>query len=51
MKARGESYDILEELKEKNLKSRVLYSARLSLRSDKEMKKISDKQKLRVHQY
>ena len=43
-------HDILRVLKEKNLKPRIFYSARLSFIIKREIKN-PHKQKLRVHQY
>ena len=43
--ARREWQDIFKVLKEKNLPSRLLYLARISLKIDGEIKSFSDKQK------
>ena len=40
-------HDILKVMKGKNLQPRILYPARLSLRSDREIKSFTDNQKLR----
>ena len=45
LQARREWQDIFEVLKGKNLQSRLLYLARISLRIDREIKSFSDKQK------
>ena len=45
--ARREWHDILKVMKGKNLQPRLLYPARISFRSDGEIKSFTDKQKLR----
>ena len=47
LQARRELQDIFKVMKEKNLQPRLLYSARISFRSDGEIKTFTDKQKLR----
>ena len=47
LQARREWQDILKLLKGKNVQPRLLYSARISLKIDGEIKSSSDKQKLR----
>ena len=47
LQARREWQDIFKVLKGKNLQSRLLYPARISFKIDGEMKRFSDKQKLR----
>ena len=47
LQARRESQDIFKVLKGKNLKPRLLYLARISFKVDGEIKRFSDKQKLR----
>ena len=47
LQARREWHDILKVMKQKNLKSRLLYSARISFRFDGEIKSFTDKRKLR----
>ena len=47
LQARREWQDIFKVMKEKNLQPRVLYPARISFRSDGEIKTFTDKQKLR----
>ena len=47
LQARKEWQDILKVMKEKKLQSRLLYPARTSFRFDGEVKRFSDKQKLR----
>ena len=47
LKARREWQDIFKVLKVKNLKPRILYKARLSLRKGGERKNFSDKKKLK----
>ena len=47
LQARREWQDIFEVLKEKNLQPRLLYSAKISLKIDEEIKSFTDKQKLR----
>ena len=47
VQARREWQDIFKVLKEKNIQSRLLYPARISFKIDGEMKRFSDKQKLR----
>ena len=47
LQARREWQDIFKVMKEKNLQPRLLYSARISFRSDGEIKTFTDKQKLR----
>ena len=44
---RREWQDIFEVMKRRNLEPRVIYRAKLSLRSDGEIKSFSDRQKLR----
>ena len=49
MKSRNVCHDILTVLKgRKNLHPRILYTARLSFRIEREIKSFPDKQKLRV---
>ena len=45
--ARREWQGIFKVLKEKNLQTRLLYQARISFKTDGEIKSFSDKQKLR----
>ena len=47
LQARREWQDIFKVLKEKNIQPRLLYSARISFKTDGEIKSFSDKQKLR----
>jgi len=47
LQARREWQDITKVLKEKNLQPRLLYPARTSFKTDGEIKRFSDKQKLR----
>ena len=47
LQARREWQDIFKVLKGKNLQSRLLYQARISFKTDGEIKSFSDKQKLR----
>ena len=47
LQARREWQDILKVMKEKNLQSRLLYPARISLKYEGEIKSFTDKQKLR----
>ena len=47
LQARREWQDLLEVMKEKNLKSRLLYPARMSFKYEREIKSFTDKQKLR----
>ena len=47
LQARREWQDIFKVMKEKNLQSRSLYTAMISLRFDGEIKSFTDKQKLR----
>ena len=47
LKARRERQDILKVLKGKNLQPRLLYPARISFKIDGEIKRFSDKQKLK----
>ena len=47
LQARREWQDIFKELKRKNLQLRLLYPARISFKTDGEIKSFSDKQKLR----
>ena len=47
LQARGEWQDIFKILKGKNLQPRLLYPARISFKTDGEIKNFSDKQKLR----
>ena len=47
LQARREWQDIFKVLKGKNLQSRLLYPARISFKIDGEIKRFSDKQKLR----
>jgi len=47
LQARREWQDILKVMKEKNLKPRLLYPARISFRYEGEIKSFTDKQKLR----
>ena len=47
LQARRGWHDILKVMKGKNLQPRLLYPARISLRFDGEIKRFTDKQKLR----
>ena len=47
LQASREWQDIFKVLKEKNLRPRILYPARISFRFDREIKTFTDKQKLR----
>ena len=47
LQARREWYNIFKVMKEKNLQLRILYSARLSFGFIGEIKRFTDKQKLR----
>ena len=47
LQARREWHDIFNMMKGKNLQPRILYTARLSFRIDREIKTFTDKQKLR----
>ena len=47
LQARREWQDILKVMKKKNLQPRLLYPARISFRFEREIKTITDKQKLR----
>ena len=47
LQARKEWQDILKVMKDNNLQSRLLYSARISFRYEGEFKSFTDKQKLR----
>ena len=47
LQARRKWQDIFKALKGKNLQPRFLYPARISLKTDGEIKSFSDKQKLR----
>ena len=47
LQARREWQDIFKVMKEKNLKPRLFYTARISFRFDGEIKTFTDKQKLR----
>ena len=47
LQARSEWQDIFTVMKGKNLQKRLLYPARISFRFDREIKNITDKQKLR----
>ena len=47
LQARRKWHDIFKVMKGENLKSRILYPARLSFRFDREIKSFTDKQKLR----
>ena len=47
LQARKEWHDILKVMKGKNLQPRLLYLARISFRFDGEIKRFTDKQKLR----
>ena len=47
LQARREWQDIFEDLKGKSLQPRLLYPARISFKTDGEIKSFSDKQKLR----
>ena len=47
LQARREWQDITKVLKEKNLQPRLLYPARTSFKTDGEIRRFSDKQKLR----
>ena len=46
LQARRECHDIFKVMKGKNLQPRLLYSARISVRFDGEIKSFTDKQKL-----
>ena len=45
--ARREWQDLLEVMRRRNLETRILYSAKLSFRFDREIKRFSGNQKLR----
>ena len=47
LQARREWQDILKVIKEKNLQPRLLYSARISFKYEREIKSFTDKQKFR----
>ena len=47
LQARREWQDIFKVMKGKNLQPRILYPARLSFRSGEEIKRFTDKQKLK----
>ena len=47
LQARREWHDIFKVMKGKNLQPRLLYSTRVSFRFDGEIKRFTDKQKLR----
>ena len=47
LQARREWRDIIKVMKRKNLQSRLLYPARISFRFDREIKTLTEKQKLR----
>ena len=47
LQARREWHDILKVMKENNLQPRLLYPARISFKYEGEIKRFSDKQKLR----
>ena len=47
LQARRDWQDIFKVMKEKNLKPRLLYKARISFRFDREINIFTDKQKLR----
>ena len=47
LQARREWQDILKVMKGKNLQPRLLYRARISFRLNREIKNLTDKQKLR----
>ena len=47
LQARREWQDIFKVMKGKNLQQRLLYPARISFRSDREIKTFTDKQNLR----
>ena len=47
LQARKEWQDILKVMKEKNLQPRLLYPTRISFKYEKEIKRFTDKQKLR----
>ena len=47
LQARREWQEILKVMKEKNLQSRLLYPARISLKYEEEIKSFTDKQKLK----
>ena len=47
LQARREWHDIFKVMKGKNVQPRLLYSARISFRFDREIKSFEDKQKLR----
>ena len=46
LQAKREWHDIFKVMKEKNLQTRLLYPARISLRFDGEIKSFTDKRKL-----
>ena len=47
LQARREWQDILKVMKDKNLQLRLIYPTRISFRHEGEIKKFTDKQKLR----
>ena len=47
LQARREWHDIFKVMKGKNLQPRLLYPARISFRFNREIKTVTDKQKLR----
>ena len=47
LQAKREWHDMLKVIKRKNLKLRLLHPARISFRFDGEIKRFTDKQKLR----
>ena len=47
LQARREGHDIFKVMKGKKLQPRLLYPARISFRFDREIKSLTDKQKLR----
>ena len=47
LQARREWQDIFKVMERENLQPRLLYPARISFRSDREIKTFTDKQKLR----
>jgi len=51
LQARREWQDILKVMKEENLKPRLLYPARISIKYEGEIKSFTDKQKLRIQHH
>ena len=47
MQARRDGQDIFKVMKSRNLEPRLLYPAKLSLRSEEQMKSLPDKRKLK----